>query len=125
MRALDEGIYLTKKLGGELRLLHVVSREKEGSIFHWHEQDSFASIEGAEIRDQESLRILDQHSMKLDQSGIRYSLQSESGDVSDVVEKIVSRDKISLIVLGSSNPIVHSIPRKIIAEAHIPVLLVK
>ena len=125
MRALDEGIYLTKKLGGELRLLHVISTEKEGGIFHWHDSNNFASVEGTEIRDQESLKILDEHRMKLENSGIKYILQNESGDVSDAIKRVVSRDSISLIILGSRAPISHSIPRKLITESSVPILVIK
>lgn len=130
VRALDEAIYLTRKFNGNLTLLHVIQKdERRGRIFHWHNalhDDSFSITEGTEIRDRASLQIFEDNEMKLEQSGIKYTLRSETAEsISKTVNEIINGENYSLIILGSRDPINHQIPKRIISESNIPILLVR
>lgn len=129
-RALDEAIILARKMDANLTLIHVIEQdERRGRIFHWHRalhDDSFAATEGTEVRDRASIQILEDNETKLKQSGIKYTMRSETApSVSKTITDVINQENFSLVVLGCQDPVQHDIPKRILSKSKKPVLIVK
>ena len=125
-RAVQEAIKLAKLLKGSLTLVHIIKVTGSGTRpFHWHQDEqSMPLSEGSEVRDQESLSVMEDYSRMLEESGVAHEFVSESSQsVSEAVLGMMGDH--SLMVLGTEKPVSHAIPRKLLAEATKPVLIVK
>jgi nucleotide-binding universal stress UspA family protein len=129
-KALDEAITLAKKMDAHLTLIHVIEQdERSGGIFHWHRslhKNSFAATEGTEVRDRASIQILEGNETKLEQSGIKYTMRSETASsVSKTIVDVINQENYGLVVIGCQDPVNHDIPKKIISKSQKPVIVVK
>ena len=126
MRAAQEAIRLAKLLKGSLTLVHIIKvTGSRTQPFHWHQDEQSMSLtEGIEVRDQESLSVMEGYTKMLEESGVGHEFVSDSSQsVSRTVLGMLGEH--SLLVLGTEKPVNHVIPRKLLAEATKPVLIVK
>lgn len=128
-RALDEAITIAKEKNGHLTLIHVIEQdERTGRVFHWHSalhENSFAATEGTEVRDRASIQILEENEAKLDQSGVKYTMRSETAEsVSKTIVDVINDENYDLVIIGCKDPEKHDIPRRIISNSKKPVKVV-
>jgi len=119
-RALAEAADLARRVKGSVTLLHVFwSPEKQ-------------KLEGTEIRDEPTLRLLKEAENDLKKFKVTYEALSErSDDPPHVILRTAEQGGYDCIALGSRGTggakawLLGSVSSRVIAEAHCPVLVTK
>jgi len=119
-RALNEAADLAKKFNGSVTLLHVF----------W--EDEVKKLEGTEIRDQPTMRLLVDAEKGLKASNVKYEMRSErSNDPPKVILKTAADEGFDCIAMGSRGRggakawILGSVSSRVVAESTCPVIIVK
>jgi nucleotide-binding universal stress UspA family protein len=119
-RALREAVDVAKKFGGSVTLLHVFWDPK------------LKKLEETELRDQPTLKLLDEIEKELKNMNVKYEMRSErSEDVPNVIVKIAKDEGFDCIVMGSRGMggakawLLGSVSSKVVTESPCPVIIVK
>ena len=119
-RALAEAVDLARRAKGSVTLLHVF----------WSPERT--RIEGTELRDQPTIRILKDAEDDLKKAKVKYEALSErSDDPPHVILKTAEEGGFDCIAMGSRGAggakawLLGSVSSRVIAEASCPVLVVK
>ena len=119
-RALAEATDLARRAKGSVTLLHVF----------WSPEKT--KLEGTEVRDEPTLRLLKDAEANLKKANVKYEALSErSDDPPHVILKTAMDGKYDCIALGSRGAggakawLLGSVSSRVIAEAQCPVLVVK
>lgn len=119
-RALKEAADLAKKFNGSVTLLHVF----------W--DPTVKKLEGTEIRDQPTLKLMANAEKMLKEEKVKYEMRSErSDDAPYVILKTARDDGCDAIAMGSRGMggakawILGSVSSRVIAESPCPVIVVK
>lgn len=125
--AVEEAVEIAKKFDGSLTILHIYWDPSEES----HEA-AVGTIEGIEVRDSGSLRLLDDIEPELKKSGAKYEFRSErSTHPPSMILRVAEEEKYDLIAMGSRGLggakawLLGSVSNKVVSESDIPVLVAK
>ena len=122
-RALKEAVDLAKKFNGSVTLLHVFWDPTVPTV---------KKLEGTEIRDQPTLKLIADAEKLLKGEKVNYEMRSErSDDAPYVILKTARDDGCDAIAMGSRGMggakawILGSVSSRVVAESPCPVIVVK
>ena len=126
-KAVDESVEIAMKFDGSLTILYVYWDPLEES-----QEALVGAVEGIEVRDSGSLRLLDDLEPELEKSGVKYELRSErSTHPPSVILLVAEEEGYDLIALvsrgrgGAKAWLLGSVSNKVVSEADCPVLVAK
>ena len=124
--AVKEAVDLAKQFSGLLTVLHVQWDPLEETY-----AEEVEKYEGIEVRDEVSLRLLDDLDPMLEESGVKYDLRSETTPrIPKTILSIAEDEGYDLICIGSRGMgsakawLLGSVSNRVITGADCPVLVV-
>jgi len=126
-RAVAEAAELAKQFSGSLTVLHVYWDPSESAY-----AGELGRTEGIEVRDEASLRVLDDIEPMLKEAGVDYEFRSEvDPNPPKAIMRIAENEGYDCISMGSRGRggarawLLGSVSSKVIAESNCPVIVVK
>lgn len=126
-KAVSEAADIAKQFSGSVTVLHVFWDPSQVS-----QEAKVAAVEGIEVRDQPSIRLMQEVEPGLKKVGVKYEFRSErSNQPPNVILRVAGDEGYDLITMGCRGLggakawLLGSVSQKVVSEANIPVLIIK
>jgi len=126
-KAVSEAADIAKQFSGSLTVLHVFWDPAQVS-----QEAEVVAVEGIDVRDQPSIRLMEDIEPGLKEVGVEYELRSErSNQPPNVILRVAEDEGYDVIAMGCRGLgraralLLGSVSQKVVSEANIPVLVIK